>query len=102
MDRIMQEYWQSSLDATGHIMGASTCYGILTHIDDRYKYDFEQTARFYKTNNVEEVRPHRLNFAVVRQSMQIRFFIEMIIYGTLACVFQYFITKFSQEFNVMY
>ena len=41
MDRVMQEYWQSSLDASGHFLGASTCYGILTHMDEHYKYDYE-------------------------------------------------------------
>ena len=47
MDRVMQEYWQSSLDASGPFLGASTSYGILTHIDNRYKYDFEHKSRFY-------------------------------------------------------
>ena len=41
MDRVMQEYWQSNLDASGHFLGASTLYGILSHYDDRFKYDYE-------------------------------------------------------------
>ena len=41
MDRVMQEYWQSNLDASGHFLGASTTYGILKHQNDRYKFDIE-------------------------------------------------------------
>ena len=41
MDRVMQEYWQSSLDASGRFLDASTCYGILTHLNERLKYDYE-------------------------------------------------------------
>ena len=29
MDRVMQEYWQSNLDANGHFLSASTPYNIL-------------------------------------------------------------------------
>mmetsp|Transcript_566 Transcript_566/g.919 ORF Transcript_566/g.919 Transcript_566/m.919 type:complete len:171 (+) Transcript_566:859-1371(+) len=39
MDRVMQEYWQSNIDASGSVMGASTAYGILTHKSTRF--DFE-------------------------------------------------------------
>ena len=31
MDHVMQEYWQSDLDASGSFMGASTSMGILNH-----------------------------------------------------------------------
>ena len=41
MDRVMQEYWQSSLDATGHVLEASTSYSILTHIGKKHKTDKE-------------------------------------------------------------
>ena len=41
MDRVMQEYWQSNLDASGPLLGASTAYGILTHLEDRNKFDYE-------------------------------------------------------------
>ena len=30
MDRVMQEYWMSDLDASGSIFSASTAYGIIT------------------------------------------------------------------------
>lgn len=48
VDRIMQEYWQSSLDANGAFISASTPYQILTHYSNRYQYDFEYLGRFYK------------------------------------------------------
>lgn len=34
MDRVMQEYWQSNLDAGGSFFEASTAHGILFRADD--------------------------------------------------------------------
>lgn len=48
MDRIMQEYWQSNLDASGSFFSDSTSYQILEHYSDRFSYDFESENRFYK------------------------------------------------------
>ena len=36
MDRVMQEYWQSNLDASGSFFGASSTYSILMNFSDRY------------------------------------------------------------------
>ena len=55
MDRIMQEYWQSNLDVSGSFLGSSTAYGILTHYEDRYKFDFESQNRFYKKQSKKNV-----------------------------------------------
>ena len=46
VDRVMQEYWQSNLDASGSFLDASTAYGIINNAND--KYDFEYLNRFYK------------------------------------------------------
>ena len=48
MDRVMQEYWQSSLDAGGSIFDSSTPHRILNHMDDRFQVDCESENRFYK------------------------------------------------------
>ena len=53
MDRVMQEYWQSNLDASGAFLGSSTCYGILTSSSDNgvkssQDFDYELENRFYK------------------------------------------------------
>ena len=48
MDRVMQEYWQSSLDAGGSVFASSTLYAILTRYEDRYNYDSESKNRFYR------------------------------------------------------
>ena len=55
MDRVMQEYWQSNLDASGSFLGASTLYGIVKHQNDRYKYDYELKNRFYKKKNFSQI-----------------------------------------------
>lgn len=52
MDRLMQEYWQSSLDAGGSFFEDSTVYGILTNDHDGWiqdaDQDFEHEHRFYR------------------------------------------------------
>ena len=56
MDRVMQEYWQSNLDAGGSFLAASTSYGILTRSGDSFSsnqdYDFELENRFYKKRSL--------------------------------------------------
>ena len=99
MDRIMQEYWQSNLDANGNFMGASTAFRILTHYEDRYRFDYEFQNRFYKKQKTKLIQPHRMTFMVVRRSMQVRYFLEMLFFFTLACTFQYYIFSFSYYYN---
>ena len=49
LDRVMQEYWQSSLDASGSFFAASTAYNILfSGDDDGFAMDHELAGRFYK------------------------------------------------------
>ena len=80
-------------------MDASTCYGILTHYSDRYRYDYEKQYRFYKKKSKKLIPPHRLNFMVVRKSMQIRYFMEMTFFFLLACLFQYEVYEFAKYYN---
>ena len=58
MDRIMKDYWNSNVDASGSFMGNSTCFNILTvnkltHIDD-----YESSNRFYDKRSHRDVYPH--------------------------------------------
>ena len=55
MDRVMREYWQGNLDASGPLLGASTAYGIIQNLDDRNKFDFEQQNRFYKKQDLKQI-----------------------------------------------
>ena len=87
MDRVMQEYWQSDLDASGSIMNASTAYGILTNSSTQNQNDYELQHRFYKARNERDLSPHKLNFVVVRKSMEVRYFLEMVFYFILVCCF---------------
>lgn len=84
VDRVMQEYWQSSLDANGKFLGASTPYRILTEAEAGF--DLEYGTRFYKARD-KRATPHSLSFVVVRQSMQIRYFMETFFFFLLACYF---------------
>ena len=63
VDRVMQEYWQSNLDANGLVLGASTTFRILTKSEEGF--DYEYGTRFYKENKVRAT-PHKMSFAVVR------------------------------------
>lgn len=87
MDRVMQEYWQSNLDASGSFLEASTAYGILTHTDFDCKQDFEAQSRFYMARPDESIEAHKLTFKVVRRSMEIRYFLEMAFFLLNACLF---------------
>lgn len=49
IDRVMQESWQSKLDANGKLMGASSPYRILTESDDGF--DVEYWTRFYRASD---------------------------------------------------
>ena len=50
MDRVMQEYWVSNLDASGSMFEAATSYGILMLNDgELYQQDYERRNRFYVT-----------------------------------------------------
>lgn len=101
MDRVMQEYWQSNLDASGNLLEASTAYGILTHRTDRYQYDYEQRNRFYAPRDQKLIRPNKLSFNVMIRSMQVRYFLEVFIYFVLSVSLQLSITGFSEEYNKM-
>ena len=87
MDRIMQEYWQSNLDVSGSFLGNSTAYGILTHYEDRFNFDYESKHRFYKKKSKKKIMPHTMNFMVVRRSMEIRYFMEIVFVFLLAVTF---------------
>lgn len=101
MDRVMQEYWQSDLDASGSLMGASTAYSILTQNDSRNVIDYELQHRFYKSRDKKEVPPHKFNFVVVRQSMEVRYFLEMTLFFLLVCTFQRYLTYYSKSSNIL-
>jgi len=101
MDRVMQEYWQSNLDASGSLLGASTAYGILTHIDSDCKQDFEAFNRFYQRRSDRSIGVHRYTFKVVRQSMETRYFLEMAFFLGVACLLQYYIMDFTTIWNVL-
>ena len=57
MDRVMQDYWKSNLDAGGSFFEQSTAYGILTRSLDTYAsqpdYDVELDSRFYNERGSE-------------------------------------------------
>lgn len=100
MDRVMQEYWQGGLDASGSILGRSTCYNILTHFGERYRMDYEHTYRFYKRPDQNSgSQPHMLSFKVYRESMQVRYFLEMAALLWLTISFQLKTLSFAEDYN---
>lgn len=48
MDRIMKDYWNSNVDASGSFFACSTCYNILTLGKLDHNEDYESTHRFYE------------------------------------------------------
>lgn len=98
VDRVMQEYWQGNLDSNGKALDTSTPYNILTQSDQ--SYDFEHANRFYNRNKIR-ASPHPLNFMVVRGSMQMRYFMDMIFFFALTIYFQYELMDWLDVFNRM-
>ena len=100
MDRVMQDYWQGNLDAGGSFLATSTAYGIINQSRGK-KEDFEYDNRFYKARDLSRIQPHRFGYMVVRNSMQTRYFLEMVFYFALMCIFQFQLTKFIDAFNTV-
>jgi hypothetical protein len=102
MDRIMKDYWNSNVDASGSFFACSTCYNILTLGKLSHNEDYESTHRFYEPFNLNEVRPHEYIYKVYLLSMQQRYFIEIMIFLVIAVYFQFSIDRFNtgqQELN---
>ena len=95
MDRIMKDYWGSNIDTSGDFMSNSTCYQILTVSNIGHIEDFETVNRFYSERHYKKIRPHGFMYKVYIQSMQQRYFIEVLVFLTLAVVFQIYIDKFN-------
>ena len=56
MDRVMQEYWQSDLDAGGSFFSTSTAFGILSSDEGLLReedFDYESENRFYHARDIE-------------------------------------------------
>ena len=82
IDRVMQEYWQSNLDASGGFMSSSTPYSILFNSG---KFDYERHSRFYQPRVLKQGKqPHQMSFVVHTNSMQVRYFLEIFVFFTLA------------------
>ena len=92
MDRVMQEYWQGNLDVAGSFFETSTAYGVLFksrggNFSKTQDNDYELQHRFYKGKDLDRIAPHILNFRVVLNSMQTRYFLEMVFYFMLVIAF---------------
>ena len=99
MDRVMQEYWQSNLEASGSFLDGSTSYGILRHLGKEYKYDYEQMTRFYKKQDYSEIRPNKMNFAIIRNSMEMRYLFEVLIFCIIAILFQFNVNLYNESYR---
>lgn len=99
MDHVMQEYWQSDLDASGDYTGASTSIGILNNYNSTSQFDYERQNRFNQPRCANErVKPHRFNFLVVRKSMQMRYNFEMAYVFMCAVLFQYTLYQYTSSY----
>ena len=95
MDRIMKDYWNSNVDASGSFFACSTCYNILTLGKLEHNEDYERTHRFYEKLKLEDVRPHEYIYKVYLLSMQQRYFLEVSIFLVISIVFQLYIDRFN-------
>ena len=91
MDRVMHEYWRGNMDTNGHFFECSSAFLILSlsgGSERKLDYDYEYHNRFYRRRDLQRVKPHRLSFKAVRDSMQMRYFFEMAFFLILVVIFQ--------------
>ena len=87
MDRIMKDYWNSNIDTSGSFFVNSTSHQILTVHKLAYIEDYERSHRFYVRRDPGETRSHPYLFQVYLNSMQMRYFIEIVTFSLLAVAF---------------
>ena len=85
---------------SGSVLENSTCYDILKFGKLVYNRDYEKDRRFYKPRTLkDEVRPHILTYRVWSDSMNFRYFAEMVLFGLCVLVFQYYISAFNSDLH---
>jgi len=99
MDRLLRDHWSSSIDAGGNLLGNSTSYKLLTQDSLDYLHDYEKHNRFYHKRSTLNVKPHKLMHCVWRESMEVRYFLEMGIFMAVTLMFQYVITVFNADYH---
>lgn len=87
---------------SGSVYENSIAYNILKFGSFDYIEDFEENRRFYhKRDFALEVRPHRLMYQVWFQSMSLRYFFEMALFGFSVLFFQYYLSSFNLDLHIL-
>ena len=95
LDSIMIDLWSSKLDTCGSFFEMSTSMNIIRYWWTDQTIDYEKNHRFYSERRVQEVRPHSFIFQKFCKSIQLKFLIEILIWGLLAIIFQYYTTLYT-------
>ena len=102
-DRIIRLSWSSKIDSSASIMDIATTYKIFKNTNFSQAEDYElKYMRFWRRgSNAEEPLPHILNFIVWKNSMLVRYFVEMLAYSIQVIALTYFISKFNKDMHIM-
>ena len=83
-------------------MGNSSNYHILRYGHLSYAEDYEYRYRFYRKHyDTETVKPHFLSFRVWAESINLRYFIEMVMYFALLITFQYYVVAYNKDLHIL-
>ena len=94
MDRIMKEYWNSSIDTSGSFFQVSTAYTVY-----QGKEEIDLWAQIWQKRDTSRQRSHPITFQVYLKSMQLRYFFELGTFFVIACLFQNMIGAFVTSFR---
>lgn len=99
-DRVIQDTWVSKVDVSGSFLENSTAYDYLVFGNLNGNIDFEKRKRFYHKRDLTlDVRPHRFAYRVWSESMNLRYFFEMVFFCICVILFQYFISAFNTDMH---
>jgi len=91
MDRIMKDYWRSSIDTGGSFFQVSTGYQLLK------TSNLHLWPRIWQKRDPTGERSHFFTFQVYLKSMQLRCFLELGVFVLFAVLFQKFVGDFDQS-----
>ena len=92
--RILVMKRESSIDISSSFLNSATSYRAFKNISFHHKEDYEKSSlrcnKRWRNRKLDYKTPHFLNFCVWKESMQLRYSIEMLVYATSTIAITYF------------
>ena len=100
--RILQLKWRSKVDHSASLFEQATSYRILRFLDFDSQEEYEKKyLRFYQCPTRQLDLPHSFSYVVWRDSMEVRYHIEMILYGCALIFVTYNLIMFNKHMHAV-